>query len=387
MKPRLLFVGRNRYRLPLDASLARKFDALGERFEVRVLASAPAGAPTGDAVFTLVPPFPVRPLDGLVFYLALPVRTARELRRFRPDAVVAQSAYEAAATLVARRLARVPARVVLDVHGDWRTSTRLYGARGRKLLAPIGDAVAAAAVRRADAVRTITGYTTELVRSYGVEPQDVFPAFMDLEPFTEPPVASLPTAPRALFIGVLEPYKNIDGLADAWRIAAPKLPGATLHIVGEGTRTDVVEQLLADVPGQTQWTRSLTTPEVAAALDAATCLVLPSRSEGMGRVVVEAFCRGRAVIGAGVGGIRDLVEDGANGLLVDPSSADDVAAALVRVLGDRGLAERLGAGALESSHAWRATPAQYADRLRLLVDASLQPRRERASTRSTARPS
>ena len=69
LKQRVLFVGRVRYRLPLDTSLARKFDALRETMDVRVLGSAPAGAPTGDATFRLVPPFRPRRLDGLLFYL------------------------------------------------------------------------------------------------------------------------------------------------------------------------------------------------------------------------------------------------------------------------------------------------------------------------------
>ena len=86
-KPRVLFVGRTRYRLPLSPTLARKFDALKSELDVRVLASAAAGSPAGDATFTLVPPFRPRALDGVSFWLALPVRVARLLRAFRPDAV------------------------------------------------------------------------------------------------------------------------------------------------------------------------------------------------------------------------------------------------------------------------------------------------------------
>src|SRR5204862_1293658 len=100
-----------------------------------------------------------------------------------------------------------------------------------------------------------------------------FPAFMDLEPFAAP-VAPLPEQPGALFVGVLELYKNIDGLAEAWRLAAPKLPGVTLRLVGDGTRADVVERLVAD--GLATWDSRLSTEEVAAALDASSLLVLPS---------------------------------------------------------------------------------------------------------------
>ena len=146
-RPRVLFVSRTRYRLPLSPTLARKFDALGTELELHVLASAAGSRNGGDNRFTLVAP--VRPslLDGLAFWLALPLRVARLLRELRPDTVVCQTAYEGAATLVARRLARVPARVVVEVHGDWRTSTRLYGSEARRIVSRAADAVAAAALQ------------------------------------------------------------------------------------------------------------------------------------------------------------------------------------------------------------------------------------------------
>lgn len=359
--------GRNRYRVPLDATLQRKFDAIESVFELRVIGSTFAGMPRRWRNFELVPPFRLRPLDGALFYLTMPARVARILREFRPDAVLTQSPYEAAPVLVARRLAGSDARVVVDVHGDWRTHTRLYGSPLRALLRPFSDRLAAAALRRADAVRTVTPYTTRIVRELGVEPAASFPAFMDLEPFLGPPVRS-PAAPTALFVGVLELYKDVDGLAEAWRLAAPRLPEeARLRIVGDGSRRHVVEALVRELPGRTSWEERLSTEEVARALDAATVLVLPSRSEGMGRVVVEALCRGRPVLATSAGGIPDLVRDGENGLLVPPQDPRALADALVRVLGEPPLAERLAAGARASAEPWLATPEDFAARLRDLV--------------------
>src|SRR5207244_7832589 len=132
----------------------------------------------------------------------------------------------------------------------------------------------------------------DLVRDEGIEPADVFPAFMDLDPFLDE-TRPLPARPNGLFVGVLELYKNVDGLADSWRLAAPQVPAATLRIVGRGSRADVVERLVAELPEQTTWTPRLATTEVAGAMDESTVLVLPSRSEGMGRGVVEALLRGR----------------------------------------------------------------------------------------------
>jgi len=360
VKPRVLFVSR-RVETPLSEGERRKWDAVREELDFRILA---AGKPDG-AEFPLFPEPPV--LGGPTYYAALPARIARELRRFRPQAIVAQGAHETAAALAARRLTRVETAVIADVHGDFRAPTRLYGSRLRGVLNVVADRTAKTALRRADGIRTVTGYTTALVRDLGLEPADEFPAYMDFESFLQSPPSPFPEHPQALFVGVLERYKNIDGLAAAWRRVAGSLPAARLRVVGTGTLAPIVEDLVAEVPG-TEWSPRLSQQEVAAALDDSTCLVLPSRSEGMGRVIVEAFCRGRAVIGSRVGGIPDLVEDGANGLLVEPGDAAGLAEALRRMLTDRELAERLGRGAHASAGLWTMAPEEFARRIRSLVE-------------------
>ena len=366
-RPRVLFVGRGRIRFPLGRGLELRFEALSGQLHWRQLGTAADGKPSSDPRLVLARPFPLGLLDGPLYYARLPRRIARELRRFEPDAVIAQGAQESALALLARRLARSKSKVILDLHGDWRAPTRLYGSRGRRLLDPLADALARSALRRADAVRTISTYTTELVRAEGIEPAAEFPAFMDLGPFLANPALPLPKAPRALFVGVLERYKAFDVLADAWRRVASAVPGAVLHVVGQGALAPVAERLLEELPGQVEWSPSLTAEGVASALDSATLLVLPSRSEGMGRVVIEAGCRGRAVVGSRVGGIPDVVADGKTGLLVPPADAVALAEALERVLSDRPLAERLGAEARIRVEPWLATPEEYARRVRDLV--------------------
>jgi glycosyltransferase involved in cell wall biosynthesis len=367
MRKRLLLVGRSRYSLPLSASLERKFGALSAELDVRVLASSGGGRGT-DERFHLEGPLRPRALEGAAFYAALPVRVARELRSFRPDAVLAQGAQEAGLVVLGRALARSTARVIADVHGDPAAPARLYGSPRRRALAPVADTLGRFGLRHSDGVRTISAYTSGLVRSVGVEPTAQFAAFMDLEPFLASEPAPLPDPPVVLFVGVLERYKAVDVLADAWRLAAPRIPGAILRLVGRGTLSDVPAALVADLPEQTRWTERLATVEVARALDEATALVLPSRSEGLGRVVVEAFCRGRGVVGSRVGGIPDIVEDGRTGTLVPPEDPGALADALVQVLSDRALAERLGSAARAAVGPWVATPEEYAVRIRELVD-------------------
>src|SRR5206468_8459676 len=186
--PRVLFVSR-RVELPLAPSLARKWDAVGREVDYRVL----AGGNGHDARFHLARTLPA--VDGPAFFAALPVRIARELRSYRPHAVLAQGAHETAAALAARKLARVDTAVIADLHGDWRAPTRLYGSRLRIALNPVADRVALSGLRHADGIRTVTGYTTSLVRELGLEPADEFPAYMDFGSFLQTPPQPLPDRP------------------------------------------------------------------------------------------------------------------------------------------------------------------------------------------------
>jgi glycosyltransferase involved in cell wall biosynthesis len=82
----------------------------------------------------------------------------------------------------------------------------------------------------------------------------------------------------------------------------------------------------------------------------AACVVLASRrGEGLPNVLLEAFAYARPVVATPVSGVRDLVTDGVNGLLVPPGEEGALRAALTRLVHERGLADRLGAAARETA--------------------------------------
>ena len=365
MKPKVLFVSRERFRLPLDDTQRRKWAAVGELLDYRIVAAAQPGSPVRDERMRLAPPARPRKLDGALYYLRLPRRIAHELRVFGPDVAVVQGMHEAVAFLTARKIARARTRLVLEVHGDWHGATRLYGSPARRLLNPVSDAMGVIAVRRADAIRTLSPFTSAAVRRLGREPDGEFPAFLDRAVFLADPSAPLPERPRALFVGVLERIKGFDVLAAAWPHVLEAVPGAHLHIVGRGSLAPLARALAAQ---GAMWTESLDVAGVARAIDDAWLLCLPSRAEGLGRVVVEAAARGRTVVGGAAGGIPDLVEEGETGLLVQPGDVSELAAALVRVLSDREVAVRLGAAARRMGEELMPAPAEYARRVRAVVD-------------------
>jgi glycosyltransferase involved in cell wall biosynthesis len=364
-RPSVLFVGRTRYRLPLAAGLARKWEAIERELDYVVLASRADGSSGSHARFELVPAAPA--LDGPLFYVLLPLRARRAIRRIRPDVVVAETPYVAAAVLLARATLRgTRPRVIAEVHGNWRLATRLHGSPQRRYLGPIGDVIGDAAVRRVDAVRALSSYTASLAEQVrGAPVRALLPTFTDLEAFTARPVQPLPDRPTALFVGVLERYKNVDGLVAAWRLVQERLPHARLVVVGRGPLAELLAQI--DV----EHVIELDAEGIAARMDESWVLVLPSRFEGLGRVVIESFARGRGVVASRAGGILDLVTDGVEGLLVSPEDHADLADALTRVLADRTLAERLGTAARERYADWHSTPEQFAARLRELVESTL----------------
>ncbi len=237
------------------------------------------------------------------------LHTARR-RRLRP---VCRASRRSAG----RALARSTAKLIVEVHGDPRTFTRSTARAARRCSRRVADAVARRGIAHADATRASRPSRRRLSRRCAAEPATAsFPTYSDLSAFADPPPVPVPEEQRVVFVGALEAYKNVDGLAAAWRRVAAELPGATLSIVGEGSRRAVVDRLVADLPGRVEHRPRLSPADVARELDAARALVLPSWPEGLGRVVLEAFARGRAVVGTNGGGIPDIVTDEVDGLLI-----------------------------------------------------------------------
>ena len=216
-----------------------------------------------------------------------------------------------------------------------------------------------------DGIRTLSGFTSSVVRAFGAAPDAEYAPFVDTAVFLRRPVEPMPTVPTALFVGSLERIKGFDTLATAWPQVVRAVPGAELHVVGRGALAQLASDLA--VREGVRWTESLDVEGVSAAIDAATLLCLPSRAEGLGRVVIEAMCRGRSVVGGRAGGIQDLITDRVNGVLVDPDDSRALADALIDVLGDPELAMRMGTAARGTGEELSVTPEQYAEQLESLV--------------------
>lgn len=91
--------------------------------------------------------------------------------------------------------------------------------------------------------------------------------------------------------------------------------------------------------------------------------VCPSRIEGLPNVILEAMATGKAIVGTNVDGISDLVENGKNGLLVNPEDIDSLAEGIKRLLNDNSLREGLSKNAREMSreYDWKIISSRYVE--------------------------
>jgi trehalose synthase len=145
-------------------------------------------------------------------------------------------------------------------------------------------------------------------------------------------------------------WKDPEGVIEAFKIASKEVP-ATLVLLGNIATDDPEgQEVFESVLKHKQERIQILTVEDSALVNAlqrrAAVILQKSLREGFGLTVTEAMWKGAAVIGGRCGGIKHQIQDGVNGFLV--SSVEEAAAAMVRILKDKSLKERLGSAAREA---------------------------------------
>jgi glycosyltransferase involved in cell wall biosynthesis len=151
----------------------------------------------------------------------------------------------------------------------------------------------------------------------------------------DPRLEALPKGDFVLFVGDLSPDKGIDVLLEAYA----GLPGAPPLVLIGRRLPDTPADLPANVIEIGRWPHHL----VMQAWHRSLLGVVPSVwSEPFGLVAIEAMASGVPVIASRIGGLVDIVEDGASGLLVPPGDALALQEAINQLLCDSGLRVNLG---------------------------------------------
>ncbi len=326
----------------------------GERLGTRTL--------EGVVVRYLPTPLPRLSPGGLAGFLRASPRAwghwLRAVRDFRPDVLhVHCFGPNGVYALGLRWLTRRP--LVLSAHGETFMDPEVF--RDSRVLRW-------ALVRTLRSAAAVTGCSrmvlTDLRDRFGFRGEGtVVPNGVDLEeqgPAGAAPVEEV-TGPTVLAVGRLVRVKGFDLLVRAF--AAARVPDARLVIGGDGPERSTLDALVRDlgIAGRVEFPGRLDRAGVVAHMAAADVVVVPSRIEAFGIVVLEAWRAGAALLASSRGGPADLVTDGVDGLLVDPEDVDAFAAALALILSDPALRARLGAAgrvAVEE-YTWERTARAY----------------------------
>jgi phosphatidylinositol alpha-1,6-mannosyltransferase len=158
---------------------------------------------------------------------------------------------------------------------------------------------------------------------------------------------ALPAGRFVLTVGrwaATEQYKGADDLIRAVAQLREVAPDLQLVAVGGGDDLPRLKKLATElgVVDRVHFLENLPREKLAACFARADIFALPSSGEGFGLVFLEAMAFGCPVVGAGCGGVTDLVADGVNGLLVPPRDPKRLAEALNRLLRDEALRAELG---------------------------------------------
>ncbi len=157
-----------------------------------------------------------------------------------------------------------------------------------------------------------------------------------------PPDNHLPlTEGKIVFAGALSVNKGVPILLQAWNLVHQQYPQASLHMYGKGP-VQQLKQILQGSAAQTvHFYGHMPRQSVMAAFATATAAVFPSQAECFALAPLEAMANGCPVIYTSQSSGPELITDGENGLLVDPNSADAIAAAIILLLQDHDLRNRL----------------------------------------------
>ncbi len=241
------------------------------------------------------------------------------------------------------RMLRPRGRVILFAHGIEVWGDPAYRAPR------VWDALL---LRRVvDRVAIVSRYSQDrMMRAFGIPDASftLFPNAVDL-PSTPAGAKRGFTILSVSRLGVGEREKNIDRLIEAMPRVLAEVPAARLLVVGEGAlREDL--QLVAKklgVDDRVALPGAVDAAGLAAAFNSAAVFCLPSSKEGFGIVFLEAWAAGMPVVGSQFGAAPDVIEDGVDGLTVDPHDVPALADALVTLLRDADLAARMATAGRE----------------------------------------
>ncbi len=153
-------------------------------------------------------------------------------------------------------------------------------------------------------------------------------------------------ATRLLFAGTWLKRKGIEDVVPAFETLVARCPELSLTVFGAGAPESTVQSAFRpEIRSRVSCVQTISDAETAAVFAAADVYLLPSLFEGTPLTLIEAMMSAMPIVTTATCGMKDVIQDGNNGLLVPIRSPGAIVAAVERLIGDVGLRARLGRAA------------------------------------------
>lgn len=270
----------------------------------------------------------------------------KELSKLKPEIVHAEShlfltsiqAVSAANTMA------IPS--IVTVHGVFANRGFSANLFQKAYIQTLGRGI----FKKADLVVCLTSSDSAEVSSFGVPTQKIriVPNGVDIEFFA-------PSIDKDNFlivwVGRFVSEKGIEYLLRAAKLVLATNKNARFLLVGYGPRKASLQKLAIDLrlpSDRLVFAPKMNRKEIAGILSKCGVFVFPSVKEGMPVALLEAMASGSAIVASDIPGVKDLVQDSYNGLLVQPKDFSAIANAIITLLNDTTLRRRLSCNARSS---------------------------------------
>jgi glycosyltransferase involved in cell wall biosynthesis len=206
-------------------------------------------------------------------------------------------------------------------------------------------------IRRFDEVVAPSGYLVEVFARHSIRARPIL-NLIDVERFTFRERAE----PRPVFLHnrALEPLYNVACTIRAFALIQKRYPAAELALAHHGSMRGELERFVEELGARNvSFIGTISRGQTAGVLNSADIYLTSPDIDNMPGSLLECFASGLPVVATRAGGIPWIVEDGRTGLLVECGDSQGLAAAAMRLIEERGLAQRIAAAAREECEKYR----------------------------------
>jgi len=328
---KVLFVAPTKYKYPINEDLKSKFVILSEICKPFIFAFSDKKKTTtvGNTNLILNKKLNNRLLNYLKIIYLFAFIVPKKIKQYQIDIVCLQDPVTSYFAIKSLKLRNSKVKIVLESHGDFIETIALE----KKLLIPsiykiLFKLFSSYSVKNADQIRSISSFTEDQVKAYGYQGNFVrFPAWINLDKFLNAKVTRDSNNDfKIIFVGSVTERKNPELIVKA----ISEIDGEiSLEIIGPTPNKSYLNKLKGSIHNSQHKENILLTPftaldELIQKYSNANLFILASKSEGLGRVVIEAQATACPVLVSSNTGAVDLIIDNETGYIFENDNLNDL---------------------------------------------------------------